>query len=113
VANDQRKVIYQQRNDILEAPSLEAQIQSLRKSTMEDVVRTYVPAESVEEQWDLNGLEKVLAEEWKVDVMLAAHVDKSDDVNGEDIVEKVQQAADEQFDSKVARGGIEQVTPFM
>ena len=113
VANDQRKVIYQQRNDILEAPSLEAQIQSLRKSTMEDVVRTYVPAESVEEQWDLKGLEKVLAEEWKVDVMLAAHVDKSDDVNDEDIVEKVQQAADELFDSKVARVGIEQFTPFM
>ncbi len=92
VANDQRKVIYQQRNDILEAPSLAAQIQSLRRSTMEDVVRTYVPAESVEEQWDLKGLEKVLAEEWKVDVMLAAHVDKSDDVSDEDIVEKVQQA---------------------
>jgi preprotein translocase subunit SecA len=113
VANDQRKVIYQQRNDILEAPSLQAQIASLRRSTMEDVVRTYVPAESVEEQWDLKGLEKVLAEEWKVDVMLAAHVDKSDDVSDEDVVEKVQQAADELFDSKVARVGIEQFTPFM
>jgi preprotein translocase subunit SecA len=45
--------------------------------------------------------------------MLAAHVEKSDDVNDEDIVEKVQQAADELFDSKVARVGIEQFTPFM
>ena len=64
VANDQRKVIYQQRNDILEAASLAAQIANLRASTMEDVVRTFVPAESVEEQWDLTGLEKVLREEW-------------------------------------------------
>ena len=55
VANDQRKVIYQQRNDILEARELSAQIANLRKSTMHDVVRTFVPPESVEEQWDLPG----------------------------------------------------------
>src|SRR5215212_5216016 len=77
-ANDQRKVIYQQRNDILEAPSLLAQIASLRRSTMEDVVRTYVPAESVEEQWDLKGLERTLSEEWQVDIFLTALVEKSD-----------------------------------
>jgi preprotein translocase subunit SecA len=113
VANDQRKVIYQQRNDILEAPNLDAQIASLRRSTMEDVVRTYVPAESVEEQWDLKSLEKVLGEEWKVDIFLTALVDKSDSVTDEDIVEHVQKAADELFDSKVARVGVEQFTPFM
>src|SRR4051794_7589614 len=76
VANDQRKVIYQQRNDILEAPSLAAQIASLRRSTMEDVVRTFVPAESVEEQWDLSGLEKALSDEWKVDIFLKGEVQK-------------------------------------
>ncbi|MEP6740412.1 MAG: SEC-C metal-binding domain-containing protein, partial [Caldimonas sp.] len=113
VANDQRKVIYQQRNDILEAPSLEAQIQSLRKSTMEDVVRTYVPAESVEEQWDLPALEKVLKDEWQLDVPLVAMVDKSDSVTDEDIVEKVQQAADQLFDGKIERVGLEQFSPFM
>ena len=80
---------------------------------MEDVVRTYVPAESVEEQWDLKSLEKVLAEEWKVDIFLTALVEKSDSVTDEDIVEHVQKAADELFDSKVARVGIEQFTPFM
>jgi preprotein translocase subunit SecA len=113
VANDQRKVIYQQRNDILEAPSLMAQIASLRRSTMEDVVRTYVAAESVEEQWDLKSLEKVLGEEWKVDIFLTALVEKSDSVTDEDIVEHVQKAADELFESKVARVGVEQFTPFM
>jgi preprotein translocase subunit SecA len=70
VANDQRKVIYQQRNDILEAQTLAAQIASLRAGTMEDVVRTYVPADSVEEQWDLPALEKTLREEWQLDVYL-------------------------------------------
>ena len=80
---------------------------------MEDVVRTYVPAESVEEQWDLKALEKVLSDEWQLTVPLTSIVENSDSVNDEDIVEKVQQAADELFDGKVARVGIEQFTPFM
>ena len=113
VANDQRKVIYQQRNDILEAQTLAAQIASLRAGTMEDVVRTYVPAESVEEQWDLPGLEKTLREEWQLDVDLKAEVDKSDAITDEDIVDKVKQAADASFQVKIDRVGIEQFTPFM
>ena len=113
VANDQRKVIYQQRNDILEAPTLTAQIANLRKSTMEDVVRTYVPAASVEEQWDLPGLEKVLREEWQVAVDLKAEVDKSDSITDEEIVEHVRKGADALFDDKVERVGVEQFTPFM
>jgi preprotein translocase subunit SecA len=93
VANDQRKVIYKQRNDILEAESLSAQIQSLREGAMTDVVRTFVPAESVEEQWDLPGLEKVLREEWQLDVPLAAEVEQSTSITDEDIVHKVVKAA--------------------
>ena len=113
VSNDQRKVIYQQRNDILEAASLSGQIASLRESTMSDVARTYVPADSVEEQWDLAGLEKTLHEEWQLDVPLASEVEKSASVTDEDIVEKVTKAADASFDAKVERVGLEQFTPFM
>ena len=113
VSNDQRKVIYQQRNDILEAERLEAQIASLRTSTMNDVVRTYVPAESVEEQWDLPGLEKVLREEWQLDVPIAAEVEKSASITDEEIAEKVARAADTLFEAKVERVGLEQFTPFM
>ncbi|MGK2899174.1 MAG: preprotein translocase subunit SecA, partial [Burkholderiaceae bacterium] len=113
VSNDQRKVIYQQRNDILEAQSLAAQIANLRASTMTDVVRTYVPAGSVEEQWDLAGLEKVLADEWHVSLPLRDEVEKSASITDEEIVEKVTQAADAAFDAKVQRVGLEQFTPFM
>ncbi|HEX6362969.1 MAG TPA: preprotein translocase subunit SecA, partial [Albitalea sp.] len=113
VSNDQRKVIYQQRNDILEAPSLEAQIASLRQSTMEDIVRTYVPAGSIEEQWDLDSLERTLREEWQLDVPVKAAVEKSDSITDEDIVELVAKAADEHFADKVRRVGLEQFTPFM
>ena len=113
VSNDQRKVIYQQRNDILEAASLSTQIANLRESTMSDVVRTYVPADSVEEQWDLAGLEKVLRDEWQLDVPLVSDVEKSASITDEEIVEKVAKAADASFDTKVERVGLDQFTPFM
>ncbi|MES2226262.1 MAG: preprotein translocase subunit SecA [Pseudomonadota bacterium] len=113
VSNDQRKVIYQQRNDILEAQSLSEQIANLRASTMTDVVRAHVPAGSVEEQWDLAGLEKVLADEWHVSLPLKDEVEKSASITDEEIVEKVTQAADAAFDAKVQRVGLEQFTPFM
>ena len=113
VSNDQRKVIYQQRNDILEAQSLAEQITNLRHSTMTDVVRTFVPADSVEEQWQLPGLEKILRDEWHVELPLVAEVEGSDAITDEDIVEKVVKAADIVFDAKVERVGLEQFTPFM
>ena len=113
VSNDQRKVIYQQRNDILEAQVLEAQIANLRSSALTDVVRTYVATESVEEQWDLDGLEKTLREEWQLDVPLKAAVEGSDSISDEDIVERVVSAGDLMFKSKIDSVGVEQFTPFM
>lgn len=113
VANDQRKVIYQQRNEILEASSVTEQIANLRKSTMTEVVRTWVPADSVEEQWDLPALEKALAEEWQLEVPLQAEVHKSEAITDEDIVEKVVAAAHAAFEEKVSIVGTEQFNPFM
>src|SRR4051812_34797113 len=75
VSNDQRKVIYQQRNDILDAQALGAQIASLREGCFEDLVHQFVPAETVEEQWDVPGLEKVLAEEWGIVLPLKQQVE--------------------------------------
>ena len=113
VSNDQRKVIYQQRNEILESPSLDAQVTNLRRSAMTEVVRTYVPAQSVEEQWDLPALEKVLKDEWQLDVPLQAEVEASEAITDEDIVEKVVAAADAMFAAKLEQVGAEQFTPFM
>jgi preprotein translocase subunit SecA len=113
VANDQRKVIYQQRNEILEAESLTDQITNLRASAMTAVVRAFVPEQSVEEQWDLPGLEKVLKDEWQLDVPLAAEVEKSSAITDEDIVERVIATAHSAFQAKVDVVGLEQFTPFM
>jgi len=113
VANDQRKVIYQQRNEILEAKSLVNQIANLREGTMEDLVRAFVPAESVEEQWDLPGLQKALRDEYLLDVPIAEQVEKSESVNDEDVVEMVVTAAKAAFQGKLDLVGEEQFTPFM
>ena len=113
VSNDQRKVIYQQRNEILESDSVLTQITNLRKSALSDVVRTWVPAESVEEQWDLPTLEKTLADEWQIVVALIAEVEKSETITDEDIVNQVVAAADALFEAKLAVVGLEQFNPFM
>ena len=74
VSNDQRKVIYQQRNAILDAQDLSAQIAALREGCFHDLVRQYVPPESVEEQWDIAALQKQLAEEWHIQLDLQNQV---------------------------------------
>ena len=113
VANDQRKVIYQQRNEILEAANLDDQISNLRRSAMTSVVRTCVAEQSVEEQWDIPALQKTLAEEWQLELPLQREVEASDSISDEDVVDKVVAAADAQFAGKLQQVGAEQFTPFM
>ena len=112
VSNDQRKVIYQQRNGILDAGDLSAQVAALREGSFSDLVRQYVPADSVEEQWDLAGLEKALAEEWQITVPLKAEVENSSAITDEDVLAKVQAAADAAFEAKLALVGKENFLQF-
>ncbi|MDH4419580.1 MAG: preprotein translocase subunit SecA [Acidovorax sp.] len=112
VANDQRKVIYQQRNDILDASDLSDVIAAMREDCMTDLVRQYVPVESVEEQWDLPALEKVLAEEWQVSIALQQEVQGASSVTDDEILEKVLQAANASFDTKVEQVGRDNFTQF-
>jgi preprotein translocase subunit SecA len=112
VSNDQRKVIYQQRNDILDANSLRVQIDSLRDGCFTDLVHQYVPAGSVEEQWDLPGLERQLREEWSVDVPVSSWVSQAEAIEVDDIVERVLLAARDVFNGKVQVVGEENFTQF-
>ncbi len=113
VSNDQRKVIYQQRNDILESGSLLETVAGLRRSALTEVVRAHVPPESLDEQWDLAALETVLKDEWQLEVPLRAEVEASDAITDEDIVEKVIAAADQAFQAKLEIVGETQFAPFM
>ena len=112
VSNDQRKVIYQQRNAILDASDLSAQITSLREGCFHDLVRQYVPNESVEEQWDIAALQKSLADDWQLDLPLQKQVSDASAITDEDLLITVTEAANTFFQSKVELVGAENFTQF-
>ncbi|MDP3670310.1 MAG: preprotein translocase subunit SecA [Telluria sp.] len=101
VANDQRKVIYTQRNELLETTDVSELIASLRAGVFTDMVRTFVPAESVEEQWDIKGLEETLANEWQLQVALSGMLAADPTLNDDDILERVLDAANESYNAKI------------
>jgi len=113
VSNDQRRVIYQQRNDILDASDLTAQIAGLREGTFSELVRQYVPEESVEEQWNIEGLQRALMQEWLLDVPLQSTIEKASAITDEEILTQVVDSANAAFQAKLERVGLEQFTPFM
>ena len=112
VSNDQRKVIYQQRNDIMDASSLQGQIASLREGCFTDLTRQYVPAETVEEQWDVAGLEKVLLEEWHIELPLKSDLEAATAITDNDVLEKVIAAANTAFAYKVEKIGEQNFIQF-
>ncbi|HYC35102.1 MAG TPA: preprotein translocase subunit SecA, partial [Usitatibacter sp.] len=101
VANDQRKVIYTQRNELLETTDIADLIGSLRHGVFTDLVHSFVPHESVEEQWDVKGLQDTLANEWQLQVPLDQMLEADSSMNDEDILEKVLAAADAAYAAKV------------
>ncbi len=112
VSNDQRKVIYQQRNAILDAQQLSAQIASLREGCFTDLVRQFVPEESVEEQWNIKGLQTVLAEEWQIALDLESQVSAASAITDEELVDTVLKAANAAFQAKVEQVGESNFTQF-
>jgi preprotein translocase subunit SecA len=112
VANEQRKIIYSQRNEILESEDLSELVTNLRHGTLEEVVRAYVPAESVEEQWDLEGLQKALQNDWRLSIDLKAMVDSNHELDDNDIAQAVVQAAHKAYADKVEPVGREPFNSF-
>ncbi len=112
VANDQRKVIYQQRNELLESADISELIASLRHGVFTELFRTYVPEESLEEQWDIKALETVLAAEWQLNVPLSAMLTAEPNLTDEELLQRVLKAADESYDAKISIVGKESFGGF-
>ena len=107
VSNDQRKVIYQQRNELLDSASIAETITAMRQGLIHDMFRTYVPAESIEEQWDMHGLETALAAELQLKLPVAVWVKENTQLSDLDILKKIQEAADIGYADKIARVDLE------
>jgi preprotein translocase subunit SecA len=107
VANDQRKETYRLRNEVLESKDIGDLIANLRDDALRSFCELYVPPESMEEQWDLSGLENSLANEWGLGVDLTGLVQSADSIEAEDVVGHVLTAAKAAYDGKVELSGRE------
>jgi preprotein translocase subunit SecA len=105
VANDQRKVIYKQRNDLLDAKDISGQVKDLRHGVLTDLVREHVPVDVSEEQWDLPALEAALRSDWQMDIPLAQMAKADDSFDGDAMVKLVCEASDKIIQDKVDQIG--------
>ncbi len=101
VANDQRKVIYNQRNELLEAQDMTEISQALRHGVFSDLFRQHVPEEAMEEQWDLEGLQAALAAEWQLEIPLTEMLKNEPQLSDEDLLQRILHAADTVHQAKV------------
>jgi preprotein translocase subunit SecA len=100
VANDQRKVIYQQRNELLESADVSETITSLRQGVVSDIFRAHIPPESVEEQWDVLGLEKALAAELQFSVPVKSWLDADASLDDQALLERAVAEVDRLYREK-------------
>lgn len=107
VNNDQRKVIYSQRDELLDAESVKENIDGIRDDVVYDLVTRFVPVNSVDEQWDLPGLEGTLAQEAGLEVSLSELRSQREELEAEQIVQWVQEAMARHYEEKEAQIGPE------
>lgn len=107
VNNDQRKVIYQQRDELLEADSVQDNIEGIREDVVAEMVARFVPPNSIDEQWDLQGLDAEVETEFGTRLDLAKTVPQMQQVDAETIAAEVQQRVRQVYDEKEAQVGNE------
>jgi preprotein translocase subunit SecA len=112
VANDQRKIVYSDRNSLLESEGISDRVTELRHAVFTGLFRQYVPEESVEEQWDVAGLQKLLETEWQIEAPLTQMLADQPDLTDEDLLGKVIEAADAHYRTKVELVGEEAFAGF-
>jgi preprotein translocase subunit SecA len=102
VSNDQRKVIYQQRNELLDSTDIAETITAMRQGQIHDTFRLYIPAESVEEQWDVGGLETALAAELHLKLPVGEWIKTEPQLGDDDILKRLLDAGDAAYTEKTA-----------
>jgi preprotein translocase subunit SecA len=105
VANDQRNVIYQQRNELLESDDISETITAMRGDVLDNLVGLHIPPESIEEQWEVPGLEKALASEYQLQLPLQEWLEKESELNEENLSQRVTEIANEHYQGKVDKVG--------
>ncbi len=107
VANDQRKVIYEQRNELLEQDDFAETAAAIRTDVFIDLCRTHVPQHSIDEQWDIPGLQRKLTDDFGIEIDLKRWLETRTEADSEDVLEHVQAAVDRYFREREAMLGSE------
>ncbi|OUT76598.1 MAG: preprotein translocase subunit SecA [Betaproteobacteria bacterium TMED22] len=101
VANEQRKVIYEQRNDLLDSIDSADMVSGMREGAIEDLVERFVPQGTLEEQWDVPALEKALRADYTLEVDLSKLMTEADELEPQNIVDEVKDKAQKFYDEKM------------
>ena len=112
VSNDQRKVIYQQRNELLEATDVKDTIAAMRADVINDIIASYIPPGSVEEQWDVPGLEKTLQTEIGIELPLQKMLEDNPDLHEETLRERIFETAEATYQAKEKLAGNDVMRQF-
>ncbi len=107
VANDQRKVIYRQRDELLEGEDVSATVADIREDVVQAMVRKYVPAESIDEQWDIPALDRELGSEFGLQLDLKHWIEQQHEIDADMLLEHVRDSVEGFFREKEEQVGAE------
>ena len=112
VANDQRKVIYSQRNEMMSSDDLSEIVNSIREDVVNEVVSQYIPFGSLDEQWDLEGLQEALNDEFGADLPVKQWMEEDHDLNEQGLREKILDVMIENYEAKAAVAGADMMRQY-
>lgn len=112
VANDQRKVIYEQRNELLDSDHTSETIAAMRADVLSELMQGYIPPGSMEDMWDIASLEKILFSDYGLNLSIKAWIDKEPQIDIEDIYERVITLANKQYQGKESLVGKDIIRHF-
>jgi len=112
VANDQRKVIYEMRNDLMASDDVSDMVDDIREDIMRVEFQAHVPPGSLEEMWDIKGLEKVLESDFGLQVPVSNWLEQEPEISEDAMLQRIEQASSEHFAAKVESTGPEVMRQF-
>ncbi|QBQ53409.1 preprotein translocase subunit SecA [Nitrosococcus wardiae] len=100
VANDQRKVVYEQRNELMATDDISEMVQSIRQSVIDSVFSQHIPPGSIDEQWDVHGLQEALASEFGLQLDIEGWLEADEDLHEETLRERILEAMETAYKEK-------------
>ncbi|HSG11388.1 MAG TPA: preprotein translocase subunit SecA [Gammaproteobacteria bacterium] len=105
VANDQRTVVYEQRNELMETDDVSETVNAIREDVLNSLVSQFIPPGSMDEQWDIQGLEEALQQEFNLEIPVGKWLDEDDSLHEETLRERILQTMVDTYQEKEAQAG--------